>query len=151
MLSNMIILFLKSPPHFLLPIPQTHLTTLFAFLTIYLSDMCLIRDFLSSQFHSFSSLFLFLILNTIIFIFLTFTSNFFFLIYFPRFFIISFISLFHSLPQLLSRPQTPVSKLSFDTHHFRLLNIHFQLFLPHIPSQVLHHFFHFSYTLCHNY
>jgi hypothetical protein len=36
-------------------------------------------------------------------------------------------------------------------HHFRLLSIHFQLFLPHILSQVLLHFFDFSITLCHNY
>jgi hypothetical protein len=32
-------------------------------------------------------------------------------------------------------------------HHFRLLNIHFLLLLPHILSQVLHHFFPFSFTL----
>jgi hypothetical protein len=32
-------------------------------------------------------------------------------------------------------------------HHFRLLNIHFLLLLPHILSQVLHHFFPFSCTL----
>jgi hypothetical protein len=37
-----------------------------------------------------------------------------------------------------------------EHHHFRLLNIHFQLFLPHILSQVPHHFFHLSLTLCHN-
>jgi hypothetical protein len=34
MFSNIIILLLKSPPHFLSPIPQTHPTTLSAFLTI---------------------------------------------------------------------------------------------------------------------
>jgi hypothetical protein len=43
---------------------------------------------LSSHFHSFSSLFLFLLLNTIIFVFSIFTSSFFFLTYFPRFLII---------------------------------------------------------------
>jgi hypothetical protein len=76
----------------------------------YLPDMCLSRGsfvecvtqvfqliscsfFLPSQFHSFSSFFLFLFLNTIIFVFSTFTSSFSFLRYFPRFFIISFISL----------------------------------------------------------
>jgi hypothetical protein len=37
-----------------------------------------------------------------------------------------------------------------EHHHSRLLNIHFQLFLPHILSQVPHHFFHLSLTLCHN-
>jgi hypothetical protein len=36
MLSNIILLLLKSPPHFLFPIPQTHPTTLFAFLNISL-------------------------------------------------------------------------------------------------------------------
>jgi hypothetical protein len=68
--------------------------------------MCLIRSsffkylnwftrsiFLPSHFYSFSSLSLFLLLNTIIFVFSTFTSSFFFLIYFPRLFIISFVSL----------------------------------------------------------
>jgi hypothetical protein len=38
MVSNIIILLLKSPPHFLSLIPHTHPTTLFAFLTISL--MC---------------------------------------------------------------------------------------------------------------
>jgi hypothetical protein len=47
----------------------------------------------SSHFHSLSSFFLFLLLNTIIFVFSTFTSSFFFLTYFSRFLIISFISL----------------------------------------------------------
>jgi hypothetical protein len=56
--------------------------------------------FLPSQFHFFSSLFLFLLLN-IIFVFSTFTSSFFFLTY--------------------------------------------------VLSQVLRHFFHFSFALCHNY
>jgi hypothetical protein len=37
-----------------------------------------------------------------------------------------------------------------EHHHFRLLNIHFQLFLRHILFQVPHHFFHLSLTLCHN-
>jgi hypothetical protein len=109
MLSNIITLFLKSSPHFLFPVPQTHPTTLFAFLTISLicalsvalslnlepkylnSFTCTI--FLPSQLHSFSTLFFFLFLNTIIFVLSTFTSSFFFLTYFPRFFIISFISL----------------------------------------------------------
>jgi hypothetical protein len=34
-----------------------------------------------------------------------------------------------------------------EHHHFRLLNIHFQHFLPRILSQALHHFFHFSFAL----
>jgi hypothetical protein len=38
-----------------------------------------------------------------------------------------------------------------EHHHFRLLNIHFQFFLRHILSQVLHHFFHFYFSVCHNY
>jgi hypothetical protein len=47
-----------------------------------------------------------------------------------------------------------ISTLPFsfaDHHHFRLLSIHFQLFLPHILSQVLLHFSDFSITLYHNY
>jgi hypothetical protein len=40
MLPNIIILLLKSPPHFLSPIPQTHPTTLFAFFTTPLSVRC---------------------------------------------------------------------------------------------------------------
>jgi hypothetical protein len=36
MLSNIIILLLKSPPHFLFSIPHTHSTILFAFLTMWL-------------------------------------------------------------------------------------------------------------------
>jgi hypothetical protein len=38
-----------------------------------------------------------------------------------------------------------------EHHHFRLLNIHFYLFLPHILSQGLHHLFHFSFAPCHNF
>jgi hypothetical protein len=38
-----------------------------------------------------------------------------------------------------------------EHHHFRLLNIQIWLFLPHIFSQVLHHFFRFSFILCYNY
>jgi hypothetical protein len=37
-----------------------------------------------------------------------------------------------------------------EHHHFRLLYIHFQLFLSHILFQVPHHFFHLFLTLCHN-
>jgi hypothetical protein len=49
--------------------------------------------FLPSHFHSFYSLFLFFLFNTIIFGFSIFTCSFFFLACFPRLFIISFISL----------------------------------------------------------
>jgi hypothetical protein len=35
-------------------------------------------------------------------------------------------------------------------HHFRLLNIHFHLFLAHILFQALHHFFHFSFFVVSN-
>jgi hypothetical protein len=58
----------------------------------------------------------------------------------------------------LANPFLPSSLILFtlplslvEHHHFCLLNIHFQLFLPHILSQIMHHFFHFSFTLCHNY
>jgi hypothetical protein len=50
-----------------------------------------------------------------------------------------------------SFPSFPVPLILFtlpfslvEHHHFRLLNIHFQLFL-------LHNFFHFFFALCHNY
>jgi hypothetical protein len=69
----------------------------------------------SSQFHSFSSLFLFLLLNTIIFVFSTFTSSFFFLTYFHRLCIISFISLslFATITKFL--PTTLPSACAFFT------------------------------------
>jgi hypothetical protein len=39
-----------------------------------------------------------------------------------------------------------------EQHHFRLLNIYFQLILPHILSkEAPHHLFHSSLTLCHYY
>jgi hypothetical protein len=38
----------------------------------------------------------------------------------------------------------------FEHHHFRLVHIHFRLFLLHVLSQAPHHFFHLSLTLCHN-
>jgi hypothetical protein len=53
----------------------------------------IIFELFTSQFHSCSSLFLFFLLNTIIFVFSTFISCFFFLTYFTRLFVISFISL----------------------------------------------------------
>jgi hypothetical protein len=75
--------------------------------------------FLPSYFH-FSSLFLFPLLNTIIFVFSTFTSNFSFLAYFPRLLIISFISL--SLFANITW-QTPGSKLSPFSPACGFLNI----------------------------
>jgi hypothetical protein len=52
----------------------------------------------------------------------------------------SFYLVFFPLPlALLTLPLSLV-----EDHYFRLLNIHFQLFLPHILSQVLHHFVHLS-------
>jgi hypothetical protein len=64
-----------------------------------------------------------------------------------------------SLPRLVSSILPfPVRLILFalplsliEHHHFRLLNIHFHFFLSHVFSQVLHHFFHLSFTLCHNY
>jgi hypothetical protein len=88
MLSNIIILLLKSPSHLLSPIPQTHPTTLFDFLTISL--ICAL------------SVYLFY---------------------------------FHSFPVPLILFTLPLSLI--EHHHFRLLNIHYQLFLPHVLSQVL--------------
>jgi hypothetical protein len=93
MLPNIIILL-----HFLSPIPQTHPTTLFAFhtislicaLSVQIFELVILFYFPSFRFHLFSSLFLFLLLNTINFVFSTFTSSFFFLTTVPDFFHFSF-------------------------------------------------------------
>jgi hypothetical protein len=56
----------------------------------------------------------------------------------------SFYLTFFPLPvALLTLPLSLV-----EHRHFRLLHIHFQLFLAHILSQVPHNFFHLSLTLC---
>jgi hypothetical protein len=87
--------------------------------------------FLPSQFHSFSSLFLFLLLNTIIF-FSTFTSSFFFLKHFPRFFNISFISL-SLLPIIKSSANYRLQIFSLATTlHLLVLDLTFHPYLPHI-------------------
>jgi hypothetical protein len=86
MLSNIIILLLKSPPNFLSPIPQTD-STLPSSSPSYKYCSLVLFSYLPSSTHSLH-FFLFLLLNTIIFVFSTFTSSFFFLTYFPRLFII---------------------------------------------------------------
>jgi hypothetical protein len=53
---------------------------------------------------------------------------------------------FSSFPVPLILFILPLSLI--EQHHSRLLNIHFQVFLFHILSQVLHHF---SFPFCHNY
>jgi hypothetical protein len=116
MFSNIIILLLKSSPHFLLLLfPNTYHCLIC--IVHYFSDMCLIRgsiiEYVAQVFELFYSF------------------------YFPSF------------PVPLNLFTLPLSLV--EHHHFDLLNIHFQLFLPHILSQVLHHFFHFSFALCHNY
>jgi hypothetical protein len=96
-----------SPPKITSPLSLSyspkHPTTLFAFLIISLIcalsvalslvtqifELVYLFYFPSSQFHTFSSVFLILLLNTIIFVFSIFTFSFFCLTYFPRF---SFIS-----------------------------------------------------------
>jgi hypothetical protein len=109
--------FFDSFPSFLLVCGFVSFTQLY----IHPSSFCFqsFRFFtgkpVSSQFHSFSSLFLFLLLNTIIFVFSTFTSSFFFLTYFHRLFIISFISLslFATITKFL--PTTLPSACAFFT------------------------------------
>jgi hypothetical protein len=132
MLSNIIILLLKSPPHFLSPIPQ-HIPLLLTislicgfYLNVYPKyfNWFTCSIFLPSQFHSFSSLFLFFLWNTIIFVFSTFISSFFFLTYFHRFVIISFISLslFAAITKFL--PTTLPSACAF----FTISSIHYNTF-----------------------
>jgi hypothetical protein len=100
MFSNIIILLLKSSPHFLLLLlfPNTcHCLICFVH---YFSDMCLIRgsfiEYVAQVFELFYSF------------------------YFPSF------------PVPLNLFTLPLSLV--EHHHFDLLNIHFQLFLPHILS-----------------
>jgi hypothetical protein len=100
--------------------------------------------FLSSYFHSFSSLFLFLLLNTIIFVFSTFTSKLFSQHSLPAFSssltfpgsssFLSFLS--HSLPLLPSHPQTPGCKLSLYPPHSSPLVL-FLTFRPYLPHKYI--------------
>jgi hypothetical protein len=151
MLSNIIILFLKSPYHFLSPIAQTYLTTLFAFLTIsriYVLSICdsfiervalvleLVYLFCFTSFPVPLSLFT-LPLSLIEqhhFRLLTFTSSFFFLTYFPWLFIISFISL--SICATITKSSANASLQTFSiptrtTLSPLVVSLIFHSYLPH--------------------
>jgi hypothetical protein len=121
---------MKSPPHFLSPIPYTHPTTLFAFLTTSIMCASLVEGVAQvlELAHSFylPSFPLPLILFAHSFSFVEhhqfrLLNRFFFLTYFSRLVIISFISLSLSLLLLPNHPQTPGSKLSpYALHSPRL-------------------------------